>query len=86
MELPAPKARIALTGATGYVGGRLRPRLEALGHPVRSLCRRPEFLRGSVSSTSEAIRGDIRDADAVRQLVRGADVAFYLVQDRKSVV
>lgn len=66
------------------MGGRLRPRLEALGYPVRSLCRRPEFLRGSVNAQSETVRGDIRDADAVRRLVRGADVAFYLVHSMGS--
>ena len=35
---------ILLTGATGYVGGRLLKALRAAGYPVRCLARRPEFL------------------------------------------
>jgi uncharacterized protein YbjT (DUF2867 family) len=44
------KAWILLTGATGYIGGRLLRLLEAEGHPMRCLTRRPEFLQGLVAT------------------------------------
>ena len=46
------KHKILLTGATGYVGGRLLPRLEQQGYQVRCLTRRPEALTGRVSDRS----------------------------------
>ena len=42
--------RILLTGATGYVGGRLLPLLEREGHRVRCLTRRPENLAGHLNA------------------------------------
>ena len=46
-----------LTGATGYVGGRLLRRLEEDGLPVRCLCRDPEALRWRVAPGTELVRG-----------------------------
>ena len=40
---------VLLTGASGYIGGRLLKALEATGRPVRCLARHPEFLRSRVS-------------------------------------
>ena len=48
---------ILLTGATGYVGGRLLHALEARGERVRCLSRRPEYLRATVADTTEVVRG-----------------------------
>ena len=73
--------RIALvTGATGYVGGRLVPELLEAGFTVRCLARRPAKLRdrpwfGDV----EVATGDAADPDVVRQAAAGVDVAYYLV-------
>ncbi|QIZ33466.1 SDR family oxidoreductase [Saccharopolyspora sp. ASAGF58] len=69
-----------VTGATGYVGGRLVPRLLADGHRVRCLVRSPEKLRDVPwRDQVEVARGDLLDADAVRAACDGADVLFYLV-------
>ena len=48
---------ILLTGATGYVGGRLLPALEGAGYVVRCLARRPEFLRQRVGPRTEVVQG-----------------------------
>ena len=69
-----------VTGATGYVGGRLVPQLLAEGHRVRVLARHPERLRdrpwfGEV----EVIQGDAQDAAALAKAMAGADVAYYLL-------
>ncbi len=50
---------LLLTGATGYVGGRLLRRLEEEGLPVRCLCRDPEALRWRVAPGTELVRGDL---------------------------
>lgn len=70
---------ILLTGATGYVGGRLLRALEAAGRRVRCLARRPEFLRHRVGRKTEVAYGDVLDVDSIRQAMRGVTTAYYLV-------
>ena len=70
---------ILLTGATGYVGGRLLPLLEQRGSPVRCLTRRPETLRPCVAETTEVVKGDLLDRDALGAAMAGVDTAFYFV-------
>ncbi|GGI47867.1 uncharacterized protein YbjT (DUF2867 family) [Agromyces flavus] len=72
--------RILVTGATGYIGGRLVPRLIAAGHDVRVLVRRPERLRDVPwSAEVEVVEGDLTDAAAVERATREIDVVYYLV-------
>jgi uncharacterized protein YbjT (DUF2867 family) len=71
--------RILLTGATGYVGGRLRRKLEAGGLTVRALVRDPARLRGRVGATTEIIVGDCLDAASLAPAMTGVHTAFYLV-------
>ena len=72
-------APIALTGATGYVGGRLLERLQQLGHPVRCLSRDPERLAGRMTDGTEAVGADVLDTDRMAEAMAGIDVAYYLV-------
>ena len=51
--------RILVTGATGYIGGRLLARLEEQSRLVRCLARHPEFLRGRVDPGTEVVRADL---------------------------
>jgi uncharacterized protein YbjT (DUF2867 family) len=69
--------RILLTGATGYVGGRLLPALLARGERVRCLTRRPDAI--PPRSGLEVATGDALDAAAVRDALEGVDVAYYLI-------
>jgi uncharacterized protein YbjT (DUF2867 family) len=48
---------ILLTGATGYVGGRLLRALEADGRRLRCMARRPEYLRVRVGKGTEVVAG-----------------------------
>ena len=75
----APARRILLTGATGYIGGRLLPRLEQRGENVRCLTRRPEALRGQVGPKTEVVAGDALDPADVERAMAGIDTAYYLV-------
>ena len=69
-----------VTGATGYVGGRLVPQLLAQGHRVRVLARHPERLRDRPwFAEVEVIAGDAADLASVRDAVAGMDVAYYLL-------
>jgi uncharacterized protein YbjT (DUF2867 family) len=68
-----------LTGATGYVGGRLLSRLEADGLAVRCLCRNPEALRWRVASGTEVVQGDLLEPASLATAFSGVDTAFYLV-------
>ncbi|MEV6232471.1 SDR family oxidoreductase [Saccharopolyspora shandongensis] len=69
-----------VTGATGYIGGRLVPLLLDAGHRVRCLVRSPEKLRDVPwRDRVEVVRGDLLDADQVRSACEGADVLYYLV-------
>jgi uncharacterized protein YbjT (DUF2867 family) len=70
---------ILLTGATGYVGGRLLPLLEQRGDRVRCLTRRPEALLGRVEGTTEVVAGDVLDRASLTAALAGVDTAFYFV-------
>ncbi|WP_329406633.1 SDR family oxidoreductase [Streptomyces sp. NBC_00704] len=69
-----------VTGATGYVGGRLVPELLAAGHRVRCLARDPDRLRDHPwAGDVETVRGDVTDAASVAAALDGVGVAYYLV-------
>jgi uncharacterized protein YbjT (DUF2867 family) len=78
------KSRILLTGATGYVGGRLLPALEAAGHSVRCLARRPEFLEQRVGANTEVVQGDCLEPSSLEGAMTGVDVAYYMVHSMGS--
>jgi uncharacterized protein YbjT (DUF2867 family) len=75
---------IALTGATGYVGGRLLERLLGLGRPVRCLSRDPERLSARMTHGTEALGMDVLDTDRLAQALDGVDTAYYLVHSMGS--
>lgn len=70
---------ILLTGATGYVGGRLLRSLRAVGHRVRCLARRPAYLASQVDDEVEVVEGDVLDRASLGSALEGVDVAYYLV-------
>jgi uncharacterized protein YbjT (DUF2867 family) len=70
---------VLLTGATGYVGGRLLEVLQVAGMRLRCLARRPAHLTGRAVAGTEIVAGDARDAAALRRALAGVHTACYLV-------
>ncbi len=76
----APNSPIVLlTGASGYVGGRLIPFLEKQPVALRCLARNPERLRPEVQATTQVVRGDVLDPASLDAALQGVQTAYYLV-------
>ncbi|MCZ7435699.1 SDR family oxidoreductase [Micromonospora sp. WMMC241] len=72
--------RCLVTGATGYIGGRLAPRLLTEGHDVRCLARKAGRLRDVPwAAKAEIVEGDLRRPETLPAAFEGVDVAYYLV-------
>jgi len=78
------RSLVLLTGASGYIGGRLLKALEAAHWPVRCLARRPEFLRSRVSSSTEVVQADCLDRTSLATALVGISTAYYLVHSMGS--
>ncbi len=77
--MPEPKETILITGATGYIGGRLMRRLQATDRKLRCLTRRPQVLAGKVTAGTEIMVGDLLDPESLVVAMRGVHTAYYLV-------
>ncbi|HEX5252497.1 MAG TPA: DUF2867 domain-containing protein [Mycobacterium sp.] len=74
------QVRCLVTGATGYIGGRLVPRLLDEGHHVRALARDPDKLaQVPWRQQAEVACGDLGDVDSLIAAFKGIDVVYYLV-------
>jgi uncharacterized protein YbjT (DUF2867 family) len=71
---------VLVTGATGYVGGRLVPRLLEAGYRVRCLVRDARRLEGRTwKPRVELSEGDVLDSSALDRALQGVGAAYYLV-------
>ncbi len=79
------QVRCLVTGATGYIGARLVPRLLDEGHRVRALARNPAKLADVPwRDEAEVARGDLGDVDSLIAAFDGMDVVYYLVHSMGS--
>lgn len=82
-----PGTRVAVTGATGYVGTRLVPRLAAAGYRVRCLVRSPRKLRDRAwygDAAIEVVETDLEDQSRLTEQLSGCDVAYFLVHSMQA--
>lgn len=83
MPLPEPekpnRPLVLLTGASGYVGGRLIPLLERQPVDLRCLARTPEKLRHLVKEPTQVVKGDVLDPPSLEGALHGVHTAYYLV-------
>ncbi|MGA9115419.1 MAG: NAD(P)H-binding protein, partial [Bacteroidota bacterium] len=71
---------ILVTGSTGYIGGRLVPRLLEMGYRVRCLVRDQARVQGRPWQRDvEIVAGDILQPDSLAPAVQGVSAAYYLV-------
>jgi uncharacterized protein YbjT (DUF2867 family) len=71
---------VLVTGATGYIGGRLAPRLVEAGYRVRALARNPNKISDVPwAAAVDVVRGDLTDPDSLAEACRDIDVIYYLV-------
>lgn len=77
--MPA-QIRCLVTGATGYIGGLLVPRLLEAGLEVRAMARNPDKLADADwRDDVEVVRGDLTEPESLTQAFDGTDVVYYLV-------
>jgi uncharacterized protein YbjT (DUF2867 family) len=77
--MTATRGPVLLTGATGYIGGRLLHRLVAADRTVRCLTRRPEVLAARGAEAVQITAGDLLDPDSLDAAMDGVEDAYYLV-------
>jgi len=76
--------RVLLTGATGYVGGRLLPALEHSERPLRCAVRTPDRLISRVAPETEVVAADVFDRASLERALDGVEIAYYLVHSMGS--
>ncbi|MBN1446470.1 MAG: SDR family oxidoreductase [Bacteroidetes bacterium] len=72
-------AHILLLGATGYIGGRLLPRLIQRGHDVRCLVRNPHKIPPEDAEQALLYQGDVLKPETLPVAFAGTEIVFYLV-------
>lgn len=76
--------RVLVTGATGYLGGRLLEHLQNAGYQIRCMARRPDFLQPKVSPGTEVVQGDVLVPQTLDSALEDVDVAYYLIHSMAS--
>ena len=85
-SMPEPSTGLILvTGATGYIGGRLAPRLLELGYRVRCLVRDSSRLQGRAwHDQVDILAGDIYEGSGLTAAMQGVTTAYYLVHSMQA--
>ena len=77
------RPRVLVAGATGYIGGRLVPRLRQMGYPVACLARHPYRLAERWPGV-EVISGDVLDEASLAPALQDVHTAYYLIHSMRA--
>lgn len=83
-DRPLQKPTVLVTGATGYVGGRLIARLDRDKYRIRCLSRKPDYMREKAGAGVDVVAGDALDKDSLPAALAGVDTAYYLIHSMGS--
>lgn len=86
---PEQIRRVFLTGSTGYIGGRLAPRLLDKGYVVRCLARSAGKLRARPWASRERVEvfeGDVESEATLMEALKDCDAAYYLIHSMEASV
>ena len=75
----AGRPLLLVTGASGYIGGRLMRALHDAGARVRCMARRPDELRVRAPGGVEVVHGDVLDPASLPAALAGVDTAYFLI-------
>jgi len=82
------RVEVLLTGASGFVGSLLLPRLLEQGHSVAALTREPQRLRAALAHVEgpepRILGGDAVSGAGLREALEGIDVAYYLIHSMET--
>ena len=79
------KKKILVTGSSGYVGGRLVPKLVNLNHSVRVLVRNPQRIENKIwYDKVEVFKGNVLDEKSIADLFKDVEIAYYLIHSMES--
>jgi uncharacterized protein YbjT (DUF2867 family) len=79
------KAKILVTGASGYIASQLIPSLLERGYPLRALAREPRSLSGRRwAGQVEILRGDVMNLPSLQSALEGVHTAYYLIHNMRS--
>ena len=73
------KSVVLITGATGYIGGRLMTVVDRSKYKIRCFVRNPDYIQKNSIEGGEIVQGDILDKKSLLMAMEGVDMAYYLV-------
>src|SRR5208283_2490126 len=80
-------SRVAIAGVTGYIGGRLAPRLLEHGCAIRCLVRSPAKVQNRPWAANPGVeirQADLEDEPSLSRELQGCEAAYYLVHSMMS--
>jgi uncharacterized protein YbjT (DUF2867 family) len=78
------RMRVLLTGASGFIGSQLLPRLYRDGHAVRVFARDPARLQIPPAWGIEVVQGDVVSGEGLTRALAGVEVAYYLIHSMEN--